>query len=106
MAATIITPEDLKTFKLELLEAIQKLFNQKYPSPIRRWLKSHEVRRILTISPAKLQKLRDEGTLPYTKIGQSFSTITMTLRRCLFIISKARRFALSNNTVKLLKKAI
>lgn len=69
MAATIITPEDLKAFKLDLLEAIQKLFNQKYPSPIRRWLKSHEVRRILTISPAKLQKLRDEGTLPFTKIG-------------------------------------
>lgn len=69
MAATIITPEDLQKFKLELLEEIQKIVNAKHPTPVRKWLKSHEVRRLLTISPSKLQSLRDTGSLPFTKIG-------------------------------------
>jgi phenylacetate-coenzyme A ligase PaaK-like adenylate-forming protein len=69
MATSIITPEDLQKFKLELLEEIQKIVNAKHPTPVRKWLKSHEVRRILTISPSKLQALRDTGTLPFTKIG-------------------------------------
>lgn len=69
MAAIIITPEDLQKFKLELLEEIQKIMNAKHPAPVRKWLKSHEVRRLLTISPYKLQALRDTGVLPFTKIG-------------------------------------
>jgi phenylacetate-coenzyme A ligase PaaK-like adenylate-forming protein len=69
MAAIIITPEDLQKFKLELLEEIQKIVSAKHPAPVRKWLKSHEVRRLLTISPYKLQSLRDTGALPFTKIG-------------------------------------
>jgi len=69
MATTIITTEDLQKFKLELLEEIQKIVNAKHPTPVRKWLKSHEVRRLLTISPSKLQSLRDTGVLPFTKIG-------------------------------------
>lgn len=69
MATLIITPEDLQNFKLELLEEIQKLLSQKYQAPVRKWLKSHEVRRLLTISPGTLQNLRINGTLPFTKIG-------------------------------------
>ncbi len=69
MATSIITPEDLQKFKLELLEEIQKIVNAKHPTPVRKWLKSHEVRRLLTISPSKLQSLRDTGALPFTKIG-------------------------------------
>jgi hypothetical protein len=69
MAATIITLEDLQNFKLELLEEIQKLLSQRNPVPVRKWLKSHEVRKLLTISPGTLQNLRINGTLPFTKIG-------------------------------------
>jgi hypothetical protein len=69
MAATIITPEDLRNFKLELLEEIQKLLTQRHPAPVRKWLKSHEVRKLLTISPGTLQNLRVNGSLPFTKIG-------------------------------------
>lgn len=69
MATTIITPEDLENFKVELLEEIQKLLAQRHTVPVRRWLKSHEVRRLLTISPGTLQNLRVNGTLPFTKIG-------------------------------------
>jgi hypothetical protein len=69
MAASIITIEDLQNFKRELLEEIQKLLAQKHHTPVRKWLKSHEVRRLLTISPGTLQNLRINGTLPFTKIG-------------------------------------
>jgi hypothetical protein len=69
MAVNIVTLEDLQKFKLELLEEIQKIVNAKRPAPLRKWLKSHEVRRLLTISPYKLQSLRDTGALPFTKIG-------------------------------------
>ncbi|HRE67737.1 MAG TPA: helix-turn-helix domain-containing protein [Cyclobacteriaceae bacterium] len=69
MVSGFITTEDLQEFKLQLLEEIQKIVNAKHPTPVRKWLKSHEVRRLLTISPSKLQSLRDTGTLPFTKIG-------------------------------------
>lgn len=69
MATSIITIEDLQDFKLELLEEIRKLLSQRQAAPAQRWLKSHQVRRLLTISPGTLQHLRVNGTLPYTKIG-------------------------------------
>ena len=69
MATTIITPEDLQNFKVELLAEIQKLLSQRQTTPARKWLKSHEVRRLLTLSPGTLANLRVNGTLPFTKIG-------------------------------------
>lgn len=69
MPATIITPEDLQAFKKELLEEIKKLLAQHNNSPHRKWLKSPEVRRMLTLSPGTLQNLRVNGILPFTKIG-------------------------------------
>ncbi|HEX5170790.1 MAG TPA: helix-turn-helix domain-containing protein [Cyclobacteriaceae bacterium] len=69
MASSIITPEDLRNFKQELLEEIQKLLAQKDAGPVRRWMKSPEVRKLLNVSPGTLQNLRVNGTLPFTKIG-------------------------------------
>ena len=69
MAANIVTLEDLQNFKLELLTELQKILSQRQPTPTRKWLKSHEVRRLLTLSPGTLQNLRVNGTLPFTKIG-------------------------------------
>jgi hypothetical protein len=37
--------------------------------PSRKWLKSHEVRKMLTLYPNTVQTLRENGLLPYTKIG-------------------------------------
>ncbi len=37
--------------------------------PGKKWLKTHEVRKMLNISSGKLLTLRINGTLPYTKIG-------------------------------------
>ena len=69
MAATIITTEDLYEFKLELLNEIKRLVSNPSGNAPKKWLKSHEVREFLGISPGTLQNLRINGTIPYTKIG-------------------------------------
>jgi Helix-turn-helix domain len=69
MPTQIITTEDLAQFKLELVDEFKKLIQETKGVPHRKWLKSHEVRRLLTISPGTLQNLRVNGTLPFTKIG-------------------------------------
>ncbi len=69
MAATIITTEDLRDFKIELLDDIKQLLNNKSGQITKKWLKSPEVRELLGISPGTLQNLRVNGTLPYTKVG-------------------------------------
>lgn len=66
----IITKEDLRQFRAELLDDIKELLRQ--PKAIesnKEWLKSYEVRQILKISPSTLQTLRINGSLPYSKIG-------------------------------------
>ena len=69
MAATIITTEDLRDFKMELLDNIKQLLNNQSGLVTKKWLKSPEVRELLGISPGTLQNLRINGTLPYTKVG-------------------------------------
>jgi hypothetical protein len=69
MAVTIITSDDLQNFKLELLAEMEKLLSRGETGPVRKWLKSHEVRRLLALSPGTLQNLRVNGTLPFSKIG-------------------------------------
>lgn len=69
MAATIITVEDLRDFKIDLLEEIKKIFQSQTTTQTKKWLKSTEVRKLLNISPGTLQNLRINGTLSYTKIG-------------------------------------
>jgi len=70
MTVDIITKEDLLHFRKQLLEELQQLLNKKLPLPAPNpVLKSAEVRRLLQISPATLQTLRINGTLPFTKIG-------------------------------------
>jgi hypothetical protein len=69
MAVNVVTSEDLQVLKNDLLSEFKKMLNEKHGHPVRKWLKSHEVRRILTISPGTLQNLRINGTLPFTKIG-------------------------------------
>ncbi len=69
MAAEIITTDDLREFKMEILSEIKQLLKEYKGEPSKKWLKSYEVRKILSISPGTLQNLRLNGTLPYTKIG-------------------------------------
>ena len=69
MPSSIITTDDLREFKVELLEDIKKLLISQSKNKVKRYLKSAEVMDMLQISPGTLQNLRINGTLPYTKMG-------------------------------------
>ncbi|SEB21564.1 helix-turn-helix domain-containing protein [Pedobacter hartonius] len=68
MNVEIITKEDLKEFKTEMLAEIKQLIKPE-EGQAKQWLKSAEVRKLLNISPGTLQNLRINGTLRFTKIG-------------------------------------
>jgi hypothetical protein len=65
----ILTVDDLEVFKNNLLLEMKKMAKELLGSPGKKWLKSYEVKKLLSISPGTLQNLRVNGTLPYTKIG-------------------------------------
>ncbi|MFT2010960.1 helix-turn-helix domain-containing protein [Pontibacter sp. 13R65] len=70
MSVEIITKEDLQHFRRQLLEDLQQLLSKRQPAQTQKQvLKSAEVRKLLKISPATLQSLRINGTLPFSKIG-------------------------------------
>ncbi|MFW0715021.1 helix-turn-helix domain-containing protein [Pedobacter sp. N23S346] len=68
MHMEIITKEDLKQLKTEMLAEIRQLIKPE-DRQNKQWLKSAEVRKLLNISPGTLQNLRINGTLRFTKIG-------------------------------------
>ncbi len=68
MIVNLITKEDLKEFKTELLEDIKNLFNIKV-SEQKLWLRSSEVKELLKISSGTLQNLRVNGTISFTRVG-------------------------------------
>lgn len=70
MSVNILTTEDLREFKKELLEEIRELLKEEKAQIIKKeWLKSSQVMDMLNISSGTLQKFRHNGTLSYTKIG-------------------------------------
>src|SRR5690606_8841699 len=69
MPTSIITTDDLREFKMELLDDIKNLLAKQAPGRIKKYLKSSEVMDLLQVSPGTLQNLRINGTLPYTKVG-------------------------------------
>jgi hypothetical protein len=68
MNVDLLSKEDLKMFKTELLKEIREMIKPG-AGQSKQWLKSAEVRKMLSISPGTLQNLRINGTLRYTKIG-------------------------------------
>ncbi|SDX75063.1 Helix-turn-helix domain-containing protein [Lutibacter oricola] len=69
MPTEIITTDDLREFKIELLQDIKSLLQNSSTSSSKKYLKSNELMEMLKVSPGTLQTLRINGTLPYTKIG-------------------------------------
>ena len=69
MPASIVTTDDLRDFKTELLDEFKTLLTKQAEGKLKRSLKSNEVMELLQISPGTLQNLRINGTLPYTKVG-------------------------------------
>jgi hypothetical protein len=78
MAATIVTIEDLLSFKQDLIHEVRLILQDSLKQTDEKreekkneksWLKSNQVQRMLAISPSTLQNLRLTGKIPYTKIG-------------------------------------
>ena len=69
MPTEIVTTDDLRELKIDLLNEFRKMLKEHHGQPAKKWLKSYEVRELLNIFPGTLQNLRDNGTLPYTKIS-------------------------------------
>jgi hypothetical protein len=65
----LLTVDDLLDFKRQLLFEIKNMFKEIVGQPTRKWLKTHEVRKMLNISHGTIHTLRANGTLPFTKIG-------------------------------------
>jgi len=71
MPANIITTDDLRQFKIELLDELKQLFGHRAETNTREYLKSSEVSKLLDISLSKLQHMRIRKVLPYTRIGST-----------------------------------
>ena len=69
MQANIVTTEDLKTFKTEILEAIESFLIKHNSVSIDKWIRSDKVIEKLGISPGTLQNFRINKTIPFTKLG-------------------------------------
>lgn len=70
MAMEILTKEDLQQFRKQLLQDLKELLGEQKNKPEKKWLKSHEVKKMLKISSGTLQNLRVNGTLRYTRMGR------------------------------------
>ncbi len=70
MTYEIITHEDLQKFRLQLLEDLKRIMSEAVkPHLNKEWLRSSEVRKMLSISHGTLQNLRIKNILPHRKIG-------------------------------------
>lgn len=65
----LITLGDLEKFKIDLLSEFRLLQDGSRQHQAKQWIRSSEVRRMLSVSAGTLQNFRVNGTLPYTKIG-------------------------------------
>ena len=69
MPASIVTTDDLREFKMELLAEIKKLLQLLEGAPAKKYFRSGEIMKLLKISPGTLQTLRINGSLPYIKFN-------------------------------------
>ena len=69
MQLEIVTKDDLQTFRLQLLEDIQRLLRP--TETPKKWLRSREVRKLLQISAGTLQNLRINDTLHPVRLPNS-----------------------------------
>lgn len=71
MSVEIITKEDLREFRNDLLNDIRALLNTKRPER-KEWMKAGEVKKLLNISSGTLLTLRAKGQLQFSKIGGTY----------------------------------
>lgn len=97
MAAEIITKEDLQEFGKNLLNQIKGILGQAIEEP-KKWLKSYQVKNLLKISDNTLQTLRDNGTIPFTKIGGILYYNSEDINKVLSGEVKTRRIKIGKST--------
>lgn len=71
MSVEIITKEDLRIFRNDLLNDIRILFSKSKPER-KEWMKAGEVKKLLNISSGTLLTLRATGKLRFSKIGGTY----------------------------------
>ena len=64
-----MTKEDLKLFRMQLIHDLKQVLAQQAQPVMKKWLKSGEVRKMLSLSAGKLQNLRITGKLRFSKVG-------------------------------------
>jgi len=65
----LVTVEDMENFKLEMVTVIRQILTEHIVYKEKKWLKSAAARKLIGVSPGKLQTIRETGMLPFTKIG-------------------------------------
>ncbi|WP_430811932.1 MULTISPECIES: helix-turn-helix domain-containing protein [unclassified Carboxylicivirga] len=65
----LITTDDLRQFRKSLLSDIEQILKENIKPKTKTWLKSNEAKALLEVSNGTLQNLRNNGTLPFTKVG-------------------------------------
>lgn len=65
----LVTVADLENFKDELLSALKTILSQYVTVKQKKWLKSYQVKKLMGISHGTLQTLRNNGTIPFNKVG-------------------------------------
>lgn len=65
----LVTVADLDAFGEKILSTIRLMIQGNGNLTSKKWLKSHQVRKLINISAGTLQTLRSNGTIPYTRIG-------------------------------------
>lgn len=68
MPTSIITTDDLRDFKIELLEEIEELLSKYQTRTPKIWLRSADVKKKLKISHSTLQNLRNKQIITSHKI--------------------------------------
>lgn len=102
MPANIITTDDLREFKIELLAELKIMLSSqsKINPEQKKFLRSSEVTELLGISTSTLQHLRIQKILPYTKIG---STIFYDWQDVINILDKNKKVAKPNSNLSIFK---
>ena len=70
----LATLDDLQALKAELrdeiLKGVRAIVHDQPATKNKKWLKSREVLKLLGVCPVTLQKLRDNGTIPFSQLGR------------------------------------
>ena len=73
MNISIVTQEDLQELKASFIESVETILKEHLAGHTQEpdivLLKSHQVQRMLRISPGTLQNMRVNGILPFSKVG-------------------------------------